>query len=182
MIMGLVNSFEITKQRFQRSYMWEFLPAGFGFLYGDFLGQYCQEIRFGDYNMSELIKLRYNGYQRGYAGYVDINTFTVKFAKPVPDFIYMFLNSWKRMIIDKQGFHYPKSNYARTCFVNMLDTSGIMVSSFKLMGCFPTIYPMHEMSYRSEDIVTFDVTFNVDKIDENSSVSVIEDSGINKLL
>lgn len=153
----------LLKNNIQREYNWEFLPPGIGLFAPEYIGQYCQEISFGDYNNTPT-KLRYGSETRGYAGFYEIGGFTAKFIVPSPDVVMTYLNLWRDLIRDQQGFYSPKSKYALTSYVLIQDTTMDVTSVVKLSGTFPTEFPQHNFTYNGGGALTYTVKFNCDRV------------------
>lgn len=153
----------LLKNAVQRRYNWEFLPPGIGLFAPEYIGQYCQEIGFGDYNNKTTV-LRYGAEERKYAGFYKIDEMKVKFVVPSPDVVMTYLNLWRELIRDPQGFYSPKSKYALTSYILIQDTTMDVTAVVKLMGTFPTQFPEHRFSYNTSEAMTYEVSFNVDKV------------------
>ena len=153
----------LLKNNIQRDYNWEFLPPGIGLFAPEYIGQYCQEISFGDYNNKPTV-IRYGAETRGYAGDFTISEFSATFVVPSPDVVMTYLNAWRGLMRDAFGFYSPKANYALPSFILIQDTAMNVTSVVKLMGTFPTQFPDHKFSYNSDRALTYTVRFNVDKV------------------
>ena len=153
----------LLKNSIQRAYNWEFLPPGIGLFAPEYIGQYCQEITFGDYNNTKTT-IRYGAEQRSYAGPYSINDFQATFVVPSPDVVMAYLNLWRGLMRDSQGFYSPKSKYALPSYILIQDTTMDVTSVVKLMGTFPTSFPEHAFSFNRNDVLKYTVKFNVDKV------------------
>jgi hypothetical protein len=153
----------LLKNSIQREYNWEYLPPGIGLFAPEYIGQYCQGITFGDYNNKPTV-LRYGSETRGYAGDFTISEFDVKFVVPSPDVVMTYLNMWRNLIRDSQGFYSPKSKYALTTYVLIQDTTMDVTSVVRLSGTFPTTFPQHAFTYGGGGPLTYTVRFNCDRV------------------
>lgn len=154
----------LMKGSYQRDYNFEFLPPGLGLYAPETIGQYCQEISFPQYNMTDLNKIQFGGEQRGYAGFFSISSMRATFLKPNPDIVLPYFEAWKRLIVDDKGFFGVKNDYALTSYILIEDVTKDVSTVVKLMGTFPTKFPEHSFSYRSEKVVEYSVEFNIDKV------------------
>ena len=153
----------------QRSYNWDvFLPFSFGGIPGELVGRYCQAVQFGEYNINEVSSMKYGAFRSFYAGLLEIDKVSMIFVKPVPDVVSLFFRAWKESIIDSQGYYNPKSAYKKNIYVLLEDSTMIPFDRIILKGLFPTIFPAYDISYESEDIVQFTITFSVDRVEYDS--------------
>lgn len=151
---------------YQRDYEWELMiPFFMGAIPGFVICKYCQDIKFGEYDISELTRMRMGAKEAFYPGLLTVNPITVTFIAPVPNMVGTFLHNWKRKIVDDKGYYYPKNNYKRTIYVFMYDTTGVRASRIKMKGVFPKSYPAYNLSYGGTNVVRFDVIFSVDRIE-----------------
>jgi hypothetical protein len=164
---GLVaTNIDVLAKRWklQRRYLWEVILPDVDGLPGIDVSQYCQDVKFGEYKMEDVAKMRYGAFQKGYAGFFAIDTVSISFLCPIPDLVGEYLRSWKSLIIDERGFYYPKIQYAKVVYVRLYDRDGTISGSFRLAGVFPKTFPAYDLSYEGEDLVKFDIDFNVDRI------------------
>jgi len=163
----------LSKARFQRSYLWDVLlpdmgvpgTAGAGGLIGFGLAQLVRGVQFGDYSMADANTMRVGPYQANFAGLLTVEKVRITFLKTMPDAVSAYINSWKSLIVDSTGLFKAKSNYQRTIYVRFLDSTGIALGRYKLIGCFPTKFPMYNLNYDTNDLTTVIVEFAVDKIE-----------------
>lgn len=179
---GVGGSLSCSTWMLQRTYNWQLimphnLKGNIGFL----VSQYCQEAKFGDYNMSELSKVRYGAYQRKYAGLQDIEVCSLTFLVPIDNSVYSYFYAWNELIVDANGYYHPKSEYKKTIFIIMYDRTGIQATKFILEGCFPRMKPKVGLSYNSQSIVTSTMELNVDNIRTESFIGAIREGATNFL-
>lgn len=155
----------LTKGSVQRAYNWEFLPPGFGLLTPELIGQYCQEIDFGEYSMADDNKIQYGSETRGYAGFFNVPKVRMKFVKPNPDVVFTYFDTWKRKIIDLKGFYGVKNDYALSSYILIEDTTKNVTAVVKMMGTFPTKFPNHSFSYGRDEAAVYEIEMNVDHIE-----------------
>jgi hypothetical protein len=166
----------------QRTYNWQLImPHNFSGNIGFLVSQYCQDVRFGDYSMSELSKMRYGPYQRTYPGLQDIDVVSLTFLVPIDNSVYNYFYAWNELIVDANGFYHPKNEYKRTIFVIMYDRTNVQSTKFVLEGVFPRMKPRVAMSYASEGIVTLTMELSVDNIRSESFIGSIRE-GVTNLL
>lgn len=163
--MGMIPLLSGTNDVYQRAYNWEILLPGISVIMPQTIGKFVQGVSFGEYNMNDVAKMRYGAETRGHAGVMDIPKVTLKMLKPVPDLVYTYLMMWKTFIVDAAGFYFPKSNYALTGYVLMFDTAGNTVGTYKLINMFPTSFPAHNLSYGDDNVMSYEIEFNVDRIE-----------------
>jgi len=159
----------LAKARFQRNYLWDVLLPDIGFsaggLIGFGLGQLVREVQFGDYSMDNSRSVRVGPYEAQFAGLLKADRIRVTFVKTMPDAVSAYVNAWKNLIIGKDGLFKTKDKYSKTMYVRFLDSTGIALGRYKLIGCFPVIYPKYQMNYENNDLTTVVVEFSVDKIE-----------------
>lgn len=166
---GLSKTWEL-----QRKFNWQlFLPHTFNGSFGPFLSQHCQDVKIGDYGISDLANMNYGAFQRYYAGQQTIEGTTLTFVSPVDNAVLDYFHGWYEKAIDRYGYYYPKMNYARTIYVALYQRSGLESCRFELRGAFPTGRPSLDLSYADEDMVKFTVNLSVDKVVVSSLIGSI---------
>jgi hypothetical protein len=159
----------LGKARFQRNYLWDVLLPDIGVdvsgLMGFGLAQLVRGVRFGDYSMDSANTMRVGPYQANFAGLLTVDKIIITFVKTMPDAVSAYINAWKKLIVDDSGLFQPKANYQRTIYVRFLDSTGIAMGRYKLIGCFPTMFPKYNLNYDNNDLTTVEIGFTVDKIE-----------------
>jgi len=164
----------LAKARFQRNYLWDVLLPDisptiggiptFG-LIGFGLAQLVRAVQFGDYSMNDANTMRVGPYQANFAGLLTVDKIRITFVKTMPDAVSAYINAWKNLIVDSQGLFQPKAKYQKTMYVRFLDSTGIALGRYKLIGCFPTTFPKYNLDYENNNVTTVQVEFAVDKIE-----------------
>lgn len=171
---GVGGNFLRRSWMLQRTFNWQLImPHDFRGNLGFLVSQYCQDVDFGDYRMSELSTMRYGAYQRFYAGLQDISAVTLTFLVPVDNSVYDYFYAWSELIVDKQGYYHPKNEYKKNIFAIMYDRTGIQATKFTLKGVFPINKAAAGLSYSSEGILTLKMTLSVDSIEPSSFLGSI---------
>lgn len=153
----------------QRAYNFDIImPSMFG-IDGYAVGKFCQNIRFGQYDIAELSRMRLGAFKTSFAGLLDISSITATFLKPVPDIVSAYFNEWRLKIVDGSGFFGIKSDYARSIYIILSATNGLPSGVYRLTGVFPQKMPVHALDYGTEDVVRLDVELNVDRVIETES-------------
>ena len=148
-----------------RTYNWDiFMPFSAGGVPGVVLSKFCQDIKFGEYGITDLSTLKHGAFQLFYPGFLQINPVTMTFLKPFPDIVSMFFHGWKEQMISRVGYYSPKVAYKHNVYVFVNSSQGIPADRFILEGCFPKTFPSYELSYDSEDIIKFNIEFSVDRV------------------
>jgi len=160
----------LGKARFQRNYLWDVLLPDIGIstggLMGFGLGQLVRKIQFGDYSMDDSRTVRVGPYQANFAGLLKVDRVRITFVKTMPDAVSAYINSWKNLILnDKTGLFNVKSIYQKDIYARFLDSTGIALGRYKLIGCFPVVYPKYDLNYDNNDLTTIVIEFAVDKIE-----------------
>jgi hypothetical protein len=163
LFMGEVVAEGLASKIFQRVYMWEVVLPDLGGIAGTEVSKYIQDVDFGDYSITELAVMRYGPFQNKYAGSFSIPPVQLKILNPVPDIITLYFNYWKSLIVSDAGYFSVKSNYAKTMYAILYDTTGAETARFKMEGTFPKTFPAHHLSYKEEKIVDFDVELSIDR-------------------
>lgn len=160
----------------QRKYNWQLLlPHNINGNIGLFVSQYCQDVQFGDYGMSALSQLKYGAFQRFYAGMQDIGRFTAVFLAPVDNSVLSYFHAWYNLMVDDDGYYYPKNNYKKNMFVAMYDRSYVESVRFELKGAFPVRKPSVNLSYGDDDVLRYVVEFSVDQVSMTSLIGSIRE-------
>jgi hypothetical protein len=158
----------------QRAYNWGLLmPTDFGGTFGYLVSQFCQDVDFGDYRISEVSTRQHGAFQRFYAGLQSIDEVTLQFLIPVDNSVMDYFYAWYEKMIDKNGYYYPKSNYAASIFIMLYDQTKIEASRFELKGCFPKAHPKIHPSYTEEGVMMATVILNVDYIEPSSLIGSV---------
>lgn len=155
----------------QRNYNWQAVfPTTINSIPGLWISQYCQEVHFGDYNVTAT-PIKYGPEVRRYVKDLEISNATFIFLAPSDQTVLNYFLGWRKQI-SSDGYFFPKSFYSHDVYV-LLYEGLIEVQRFRLMGCFPLEIPKQDLSYSGEDVVRYTVTLNVDKIEVGSAISSI---------
>ena len=158
----------------QRQFHWGlFLPHFINGVAGPLISPFCQDIRFGGYSIQQLEKMQYGALQRFYAGLQNIENIRLSFITSVDNAILDYFQGWYNLMIDEEGFYYPKNNYAKEIYVVMYDRSGVESSRFNLKGTFPTNRPTVSLTYSGEDVLRLDINLSVDDIEVFSIIGSV---------
>jgi len=164
----------------QRTYNWQIiLPDGVSDVPGILISQYCQDIKFGDYSIAEISVTRYGSERRFYSGLRDIEQIPMSFIMPVDNSVYEYFRDWRRLIVDDDGYFYPKSYYKRDVYVFLFDRSGIQSAKFVLHGCFPKNCPPLSLSYSENSVLKWNVDLFVDYVEVSSLIGSIRSAAFN---
>lgn len=149
----------------QRSHTWQLvMPHDINGISGLSVSEYCQDIRFEDYNISEVYNLRYGAKQRFFAGLQNINAVSLKFLIPTDKSVYRYFYGWSNLIIDERGYYYPKNHYKKTIYIMLYNMEGENTEKFTLKGVFPRNKPGHSLSYASEEMLTWEAILSIDDV------------------
>lgn len=158
----------------QRTYNWQLLmPHNINGVLGYLVSQYCQDIRFGDYNISDVVTMKYGAQQRFYAGLQTISVVSASFVVSIDNSLLKYFYGWRELIIDKEGYYHPKNNYKKSIYVILYDRSGIESTKFELVGAFPRTNPIIDLSYASEEALRYRIDFSIDCIESSSLMGSI---------
>lgn len=170
------STIALQYSRFQRNYLWDVLlpdisfpmdekPGGIleGFQ-GFAMSQYVQGVRFGDYDV-ERTMMKFGPYRASFPGLLTVGEVTITFLKPMPDFISSYFYSWKNLMVSPDGLYQPKNSYQKNIYVRFLDSTGIAINKYKLIGCFPLKFPAYDLDYDNNNVTKFNVVLSVDKIE-----------------
>lgn len=162
------TSLILQYSRLQRSYLWDVLLPDIGMSIGGLQGlamtQYVQGVSFGDYNI-EKMQTKYGPYRASFAGLLAVDEAAITFLKPMPDFITSYFESWKKLIVDADGLYQPKNKYQKPIYIRFLDSTGLAINRYKLIGAFPLKFPSYDLDYENNEVTKFTVTFAFDKIE-----------------
>ena len=160
----VANPSQLRYSLLQRSYNFDVQLPEIESISGTLVGGYCQDIKFGDYSLATT-DLRFGAFKSKYAsGDTEISDVTMTFLKPIPDFSTAYFYAWRNLIIDQNGYYGIKSAYAKGIYVYLYDVTGFMVGKIQLVGAFPKTMPDYDLSYESETVSKFSITFSVDRI------------------
>lgn len=150
----------------QRKFLWQlFMPSSINGVQGFLVSQYCQDASFGPYGLSGVTKMQYGAFTRFYSGLQDIKSVTLTFVLPVDNTVIDYFHGWYHLMIDQQGYHHPKMDYAKQIYISLYDRSGIESVKFVMTGAFPTLKPTIDLSYGANDVQYVNVLLSVDNIE-----------------
>jgi hypothetical protein len=171
---GVAGSLTTKLWMLQRTYNWQFLlPEDIGGISGIWVSQYCQDVRFGDYSISDVPFMQYGSKQRFYAGKETIEPIGVSFIMPVDNSPYEYFKEWRKLVIDDKGFYHPKNVYKKDAHLVFFDRTGIQSVSFVFKGCFPLLSPKFSPSYAADDVVRFSLDLSVDYMQVSGLLSEV---------
>jgi hypothetical protein len=180
-ISGLGNVLRAKTWHLQRTFSWKLLMhSNFNGVLGYLVSQYCQDISFGDYRISELSTVQHGAFQRFYAGLQSIESIDLVFLVPSDNSVMDYFYGWYDRMIDSDGYYSAKHNYRRDVYLLMYDQSGEESTRFRLIGTFPTGHPKIHPTYEQDDVLHMSITLSVDSI-EPSSIGVLQ-KGVRNLL
>ncbi len=150
----------------QRKYLWQlFLPSTINNVLGYGVSQFCQEVAFGPYALSDVMRMQQGAFMRFYAGLQDIKTVNLMFLLPSDNTVLDYFYGWYHLMIDEQGYHYPKKHYSKQAFVSLYDRSGIETVKFIMKGAFPLAKPPISASFGTNDVQSVAISLSVDNIE-----------------
>lgn len=160
----------------QRTYQWSVhMPFFMGGRIGELVSRYCQDIKFGEYNLTNVTEMRHGARQAFFAGMMEINTVSLTYVAPSLDVVSDFFLSWRDKIVSPRGFYGIKSEYAKDVFILLEDTSGIPMGGLKLKNAFPITFPSYDLSYGTEDVVRLTIEFRIDSIESKGLIRSLFD-------
>lgn len=182
-ISGLGNVLRAKTWHLQRTFSWKLMMhSNFNGVLGYLVSQYCQDISFGDYRISELSTLRYGAFQRFYAGLQSIDSVELTFLIPTDNSVMDYFYGWYDRIIDSEGYYSPKSNYRKDIYLLMYDQSGVESVRFRLTGAFPQGHPkLHPPSYNEDGVLHMTITLSVDSVSPSSLIGSFRKGVMNLL-
>jgi len=161
---------------YQRTYNWDvFFFYSMGGIRGELLSKFCQDIKFGGYSISDIVELRKGGRQEFYPGAMDINIVTMTFVIPSPDIVGKFFQSWRELIVDRQGFYGVKNVYAKNIYVWVEGNNYFPSSRYVLKKAFPLDVPTFDLSYGEEGVLRYSINFKVDRVELAGIVDTVTD-------
>lgn len=178
-----IGAFLTTKiWMLQRAYEWQLLmPHDFKGVIGLWVSQYCQDVEFGDYSITEVV-MKHGAFQRFYAGIANIDMVTLTFLAPIDNSIPRYFSAWYNKIIDEKGYYSPKNNYKRNIYVVLYDRTKIETVKFKLVGTFPlSRVPRIRASWVDENVMLLSIRLRVDDIEMSGIISGVAEGVTNVL-
>jgi len=158
----------------QRQFNWQlFMPFYINGVFGPHVSSFCQDIRFADYSINQIESVQHGAFQRFYAGLQNITTVSLTFLSSVDNAALDYFYGWYHSMIDEDGFYYPKENYRKNIYVILYDRSGVESVRFTLKGAFPKNKPTVSLSYRSDDMLKFDISLSVDVVEMFSLIGTV---------
>ena len=78
----------------QRQYHWQlFMPHTINGVFGPFISSFCQDVKIGNYGISQISLLRQGAFQRFYAGMQEIETVNLSFITSVDNAVVVMIAS-----------------------------------------------------------------------------------------
>ena len=164
--MLLDSIFGFPRTPIQRVYLWDCIMPdvwGAGVL-GIVISKYCQSINIGEYNIDDIAEMKVAAFKRFFAGNMSIQNPRATFIAPVPDIVSNYFHTWKKLIVDDEGFYHRASNYKKNIYVVLYGRTGIPVNMITLVGAYPKSFPSWTLAYGAEDVVRYNIEFKVDNI------------------
>ena len=156
----------LKQSEFQRNYLWELWLPDFAGISGVDMIKYCQSISFGQYDVTDFIKIRYGSQKRSFVGFIDIKEIEATFLKPVyNDIVTAYFKAWREKMFSDTGYYGVKGEYSRDAYIKLFFSNGHEVLTYKLSGVFPKNFPAFDLDYKKEGLVEYNISFNVDRIE-----------------
>lgn len=173
-VSGVGASLKTRTWMLQRTYEWQLLmPHVFSGVVGLAASQYCQDIEFGDYSITE-VPMKHGAFQRFYAGIANIDVVTLTFLKSIDNVVLDYFRAWYNKIVDEDGYYSPKNNYKRNVYVILYDRTGKGSVYFRLVGAFPLFrMPRIRASWADENVLRVLIRLRVDNVESYSIISGI---------
>jgi len=150
----------------QRTFNWQLVMShNISGMVGYLVSQYCQDVKFGDYNIATVSTLRYGSEQRFYAELQSIDAVDLTFLMPADGSVLTYFYGWYELMIDKEGYYYPKNHYKKDIYVILYGRTGIQTIKFRLKGAFPKKRPTYQLAYSEEDVLKVRIELSVDNIE-----------------
>lgn len=164
--MLLDSVFGFPRTPVQRVYNWDCIMPdvwGSGVL-GIAISKFCQSVSFGNYNIDDIAEMKAAAFKKFFAGVMSVRNPKATFIAPIPDIVSNYFHTWKKLIVDDNGFYHRAGDYKKNIYVVLYDRTGIPANMITLVGAYPKSFPTWDLSYTVEDVVRYDIEFKVDKI------------------
>lgn len=149
----------------KRAYLWELaMPSLIGGIDGLRVSEFAQDIKLGNYNITESPTIKWGPLKQSFAGEYSIEDMVISFLSPSTGIVEAYIHSWHRLMVSELGHYYPKNNYSKDIYIRLLDMDGSELAEFRCAGCFPKTRPGFGLSYASDTAVKYDIVFNVDQV------------------
>ena len=162
----------------QRNYNWSVLLPDMGSIAGEVISKYCQDVKFGEYSLTDVVTMKQGAFQAFYAGYWQIPPVSLIFVvpsaaiqlnvdsilHPTRNMIRSYFNIWKELMLDSNGFYSEKGIYVKDIHVMLEDSTGVSLDAFVLEKAFPKTMPSYDLSYSGNDILKVTVEFSIDNV------------------
>jgi hypothetical protein len=175
--MILPNKRAFSYLNVQRTNIWDCIPPDindekFQLLPGVIVGDYCHSIRIPQFKFDDVVTIRYGAEKRSYPGGLSISNIEISFICPAPNVVDYYFNTWFRLIVSKEGYYFPKCNYAKNMNVILYDRSGIPTEWLVFHGVFPLNLAEHDLTYDDVTFLKYTVSLNVDSISHETVSSI----------
>jgi hypothetical protein len=105
----------------------------------------------------------------------DISRVTATFLAPVDNSVLSYFHGWYNLMVDSEGYYYPKNHYRKNMVIAMYDRSYVESVRFELRGAFPVRKPTVDLAYSDDDVLRYVVEFSVDRISMTSLIGSIRE-------
>lgn len=151
---------------YQRSYNWEVVfPFSIGKIPGMVISKYCKAISFGDYRIDKAHEQQRGPKSLFSPGTLTIDQVTAVFLVSTPNLVHGYFSAWRDLIINKRGFYAEQEKYKFPIYVRLYTTQGITGGTIKLIGAFPMSIFKYDLSYETETILRYNITFSIDDVE-----------------
>jgi hypothetical protein len=155
----------LTKNEFQRNYMWEMILPDIGSSSNINVSSCIQKVKFGNYNLTDFITRKQGPFTTNSAGTMDIPNVEITILSPTDNSVIKYFQDWKEKIVHPSGYYFPKINYAKSAYIYLYDTAGNRTDSYRFVNMFPKTFPSYALDYADSSLSKFDIVFSIDNIE-----------------
>ena len=164
---------QLKFHRFQRAYNWEVLLPIIGWIPGELVAPLIQSVDYEDYNMAEPSAMRAGPYYKFYPKDLGKPSLTMKFIETEEGLVKSYFAFWRRLIVDNKGLWGKKvGGYAKDIVLLYLSSRGLPLREVKFRNAFPLKSYSAKLSYEDNAVLTVDIQFSVDRVEEGLTGTV----------
>jgi hypothetical protein len=162
--MESITTAKATTWDLQRTYNWEFILPDIVSGDGSSVSPFIQEVKFGEYNFSDIVSIRQGAFKSHTAGFLDIGTLNMTILSPTNLLVVNYFQAWKNLLVSNDGFYGYKESYAKIGILFVLDRKQNNRATYKFINMFPKTFPSYGLSYADEGVVKFNIEFQYDRL------------------
>lgn len=134
-----------------------------------------------------LLKIESNPYHRANSkrydpGFVDVDPVSIVFYEDIRGTVLAFLNNWRQLVVDPNGYYGRPSDYKRNIIISLHDPKGNPLVIFQCEGCWPSSINNISLQSDSNERTRITAEFSCDNVQYQvigAGAGFVQDMNIN---